>query len=134
MTELAKGRLRSKLPRLEQALTGLVRDHYRQWLTLPLASIDFLAALLDTLSVAMTHRLTDLGAGGPPAIQMETPGTAGSMAALGTPPHPLTCARALTILDTIPGVDQHRGSGWYPIAASTWGALRPRTDCRPGAG
>jgi hypothetical protein len=42
MAELAKGRLRSKIPLLEQALTGLVHDHHRQLLAMPMAHIDFL--------------------------------------------------------------------------------------------
>jgi hypothetical protein len=41
MAALAKGRMRSKLPLLEQALTGRVRDHHRCLLTMQLAHIDF---------------------------------------------------------------------------------------------
>jgi transposase len=40
MAELAKGRLRSKLPLLEQALTGLVRDHHRRLLVIQLAHVE----------------------------------------------------------------------------------------------
>ena len=49
MAALAKRRMRSKLPALEQALTGRVRDHHRHLLTLPCVPIrphpvhDFLA-------------------------------------------------------------------------------------------
>ena len=42
MAELAHGRMRSQIPLLEQALTGLVRDHHRCMLALQLAQIDFL--------------------------------------------------------------------------------------------
>ena len=42
LAELAKGRLRSKLSDLEQALTGIVRDHHRFMLAQHLAQIDFL--------------------------------------------------------------------------------------------
>ena len=38
---LAKRRMRSKLPLLEQALTGIVRNHHRQLLAVQLAHIDF---------------------------------------------------------------------------------------------
>ncbi len=34
MAELAKGRMRTKLPLLEQALTGVVRDHHRRLLAI----------------------------------------------------------------------------------------------------
>ena len=37
MAELAHRRMRSKIPLLEQALTGLVQDHHRQLLALQLA-------------------------------------------------------------------------------------------------
>ena len=37
MAALAKGRLRAKLPVLEQALTGLVRDHHRRLLAMQVA-------------------------------------------------------------------------------------------------
>jgi transposase len=66
MAELANGRLRSKLPLLEQALTGLVRHHHRQLRALQLAPIDFLVEQLDTLSAESTHLLTDLSAVPPP--------------------------------------------------------------------
>jgi transposase len=41
-TELAKERLRRTIPLLEQALTGIVRDHHRRLLTIQLTPIDFL--------------------------------------------------------------------------------------------
>jgi hypothetical protein len=34
MATLAKRRMRSTIPMLEQALTGTVRDHHRRWLAL----------------------------------------------------------------------------------------------------
>ena len=117
MAELAKGRLRSKIPLLEQALTGLVRDHHRQLLTLQLAPIDFLDEQIDILSGEMTPRLTDLGASVPPATPVATAGTAGSTADPGMSPPPMTFARAVTILDTILGVDQRGGE----LLVSEWG-------------
>jgi transposase len=143
MAELAKGRLRSKMPRLEQALTGLVRDHHRQLLTLQLAHIDFLDEQIDTLNVEMMRRLTALGPGAPLATPGETTGTTGSMADTATPPPPMTFARAVTLLDTIPGVDQRGGEllvaewsidmGRFETAArlSTWSGAATRV---PGSG
>jgi len=69
--ELAHGRMRSQIPLLGQALTGLVRDHHRQLLALQLAHIDVLDEQLDTLSGEMTGRLTDLGAGQPHRRQVK---------------------------------------------------------------
>jgi len=42
MAALAKRRMRSKIPALEQALTGTVRAHHRRLLAMPLRHIDFL--------------------------------------------------------------------------------------------
>src|SRR5437764_8005041 len=53
LAELAKRRMRRKSPLLEQALTGLVRDHHRRLLAMQLAHIDFLDEQIDTLSTAI---------------------------------------------------------------------------------
>jgi transposase len=106
MAELAHGRMRSKIPLLEQALTGLVRDHHRQLLALQLAPIDFLDEQLDTLSDEITCRLTDLGAGHPPVAPVETAGPAECGADPGSASAPMTFPQAVSVLDTIPGVNQ----------------------------
>ena len=77
MAALAKGRLRSKMPVLEQALTGLVRDHHRRLLALQVAPIDFLDEPLEALRTAMTHLLTDLSAA-PTPPSPAAPGGAGA--------------------------------------------------------
>lgn len=59
MAELAKGRLRRTIPLLEQALTGLVRDHHRRLLTIQLTPIDFLDEQIDALSPKITRTLMD---------------------------------------------------------------------------
>src|SRR5262249_56040868 len=43
MAELARGRLRSKIPVLAQALTGVVREHHPPFLPLHVPPADFLA-------------------------------------------------------------------------------------------
>jgi transposase len=60
MAELAKRRMRSKIPLLEQALTGLVRDHHRQLPAMQLAHIDFLDEQIEALSAEIMHRLAAL--------------------------------------------------------------------------
>ena len=64
---LAKGRLRRKSPLLEQALTGLVRDHPRRVLTIQLAHLDFLDEPSEALSAEMARSPTELSGGQPPA-------------------------------------------------------------------
>ena len=79
MAELAKGRMRAKLPLLEQALTGLMRDHHRRRLTLQLAHIDFLDEQIDTLSLEITRGLGEVPAEARPSPNLaRTMGEEGS--------------------------------------------------------
>jgi transposase len=117
MAEWAQGRMRSQIPVLEQALTGLVRAHHRQLLALQLAHIDFLDEQIDILSVAMTRCLIDLGTGEPPAVPMAAAGPADGAVAPDQSPPPLTFTQAVHVLDTIPGVNQ-RGA---ELLVAEWG-------------
>jgi transposase len=117
MAELAKGRLRSKVPLLEQALTGLVRDHHRQLLALQLAHIDFLDEQLDTLGAEIIRRVTNLSGDEPPITPPGAPDETGSATEPGTSGAPMTFAGAITVLDTIPGVDQRGGE----MLVAEWG-------------
>src|SRR5215468_6865163 len=65
MAELAKRRMRSKIPLLEQALTGIVHDHHRQLLAMQLARIDFLDELIEALNRAIEGSLHALSADAP---------------------------------------------------------------------
>jgi len=57
LADLAQGRLREKLPQLEQALTGLVSAHQRFLLAQQLAHIDFLDATIERVSTEIAERL-----------------------------------------------------------------------------
>jgi len=108
MAELAKRRLRRKRPRLEQALTGLVRDHHRQLRAMPWAHLDFLAEPIEALAAEMTRRLALLSGDDFPGVPPEPTGKTGGI----TPDMagaPMTFARALTLLATIPGVNPRGG-------------------------
>jgi transposase len=120
MAELAKGRMRTKLPLLEQALTGLMRDHHRRLLTLQLAHIDFLDEQIDTLSADITRGLGELEAEAPPPLPGDLAGATGEMGSAGNreaPLLPMPFAQAIAVLDTIPGVDQ-RGA---ELLVAEWG-------------
>jgi transposase len=54
LAELARGRLRAKLPALRQALEGRVTDQHRMLLRHILAHLDFLEAQLEELTVEIT--------------------------------------------------------------------------------
>jgi transposase len=112
MAALAKGRLRSKLPLLEQALRGLVRDHHRRLLALQLAHIDFLDEQIEALSTEITRCLTDLSAEDAPAQPAAPTEVVESQPELSPPGTPLTFTRAIALLDTIPGIDRRGAERW----------------------
>jgi transposase len=118
MAERAKGRMRTKHPVLEQALTGLMRDHYRRLLTRHLAHIDFLDEQSDVLSGEITRNLEALAAATPaapdPTARMAE---AASPGAGEIPDPPLRFAQAVAVLDTSPGVDR-RGA---ELLVAEWG-------------
>jgi transposase len=105
MAALAKRRMRSKMPALEQALTGRVRDHHRHLLTLQLRRIDFLETQIEALNSAMASCMTTLSQ---EAVADTTPSspTPADVPPPAEPLPPLTFTRAVALLDTIPGVNQ----------------------------
>jgi transposase len=105
MAELARGRMRSKIPVLAQALTGIVRDHHRLLLATQLAHLDVLDEQIEALSQAIVERMQALEPPAPPVTPPDR-AEAARPASTATPPAPMTFARAIELLDTIPGVDQ----------------------------
>jgi transposase len=57
LAELAKGRLRKKIPQLKQALTGRVREHHRFMLSEQLSHIDYLDEAMERLNQEVDERL-----------------------------------------------------------------------------
>jgi transposase len=57
LAQLARGRLREKLPQLEQALAGQFGTHHRFLLAQQLAHIDFLDASLERVSTEIAERV-----------------------------------------------------------------------------
>lgn len=143
MAALARGRMRSKIPALEQALTGVVRDHHRLLLATQLAHMDFLDEPIEALSRAIIARRQALD---PPSPPMAPTGPVGgaSPTSAAAPPAPLTFAQAIELLDTIPGVDQRgaelrvaaRGIDMarFGTAArlAAWSGVAPGNDERAG--
>jgi transposase len=105
MAMLAKRRMRSKIPLLEQALTGAVRDHHRQLLRMQLQHIDFLDAQIEALNSAIDRCMTTLSQEAVVATISPVPAIAATPSAPAPFP-PLTFTRAVELLDTIPGVNQ----------------------------
>jgi transposase len=125
MAEVAQGRVRSKLPLLEQALTGLGRAHHRQFLARPLAHIDFLDEQIETLRADITPLRSEIRATPPtppPAASVGATSAVGRVAEPASPLPPLTCARAVTVRDTMPGVNQRGGER----LVAAWGIAMAR--------
>jgi transposase len=99
MAGLAKGRMREKIPQLEQALTGRFGAHQRFLVARQLAHIDSLDELIAEVSAEIAARLhaADDAAAVPPDV-------AGGGPAEDPPARPF--ADAVERLDTIPGVGQ----------------------------
>lgn len=101
MADLARGRMRSKIPELEKALTGLVGPHHRFLLTKQLAHIDFLDEQIDDMGAEIARWFETQS-----QQQSGGEGGIGSSDASDTPETPLTWEEAVRLLDTIPGVNR----------------------------
>jgi transposase len=111
MADLARGRLRNKIPELQKALTGLVESHHRFLLAQQLAHIDFLDEEIEALSAEIGRQLEAMSGPSSPA----EPG-AGANATEGAPDsaepeEPLTWNEAVALLDTVPGIDERAAEG-----------------------
>jgi transposase len=89
-------------PALEQALTGTVRDHPCRLLAMQWRHIDFLEQIA-ALNSAMAQCVTTLGQEAAVSPAPLAPTTIDVLTPAKSPP-PLTCTRAVELLDTIPGV------------------------------
>jgi len=106
MAELARGRMRNKIPELEKALTGLVGPHHRFLLAKQLAHIDFLDEQINDIGgeiarwfETQSQRPGEGGNGN--GSESDTPETPAS-----EEESPLTWEEAVALLDTIPGVNR----------------------------
>jgi len=106
MAELARGRLRNKLPELEKALTGLVEAHHRFLLSKQLAHIDFLDEQVEDISAEIARRIEAMGQpSAPPAsgvVQNGSPQASDFDQADSF----LTWSQAVALLDSIPGINR----------------------------
>ena len=137
MADLARGRMRNKIPELEKALTGLVNPHHRFLLTKQLTHIDFLDEQIDDIGGEITRwfetqsqRPGEVGNGS--GSESDTPETAPSEEEA-----PLTWEEAVALLDTIPGVNRKTAEdmlaemgldmGQYPTDKhlASWAGLAP---------
>jgi len=106
MADLARGRMRNKIPELEKALTGIVQDHHRFVLAQQLDHIDYLDGKIETISAQIGKQLESMS--WPDALSqpgVSQGGEEGPRAA-DESELPLAWDAAVALLDTIPGVDR----------------------------
>jgi transposase len=108
LSELARGRLRSKRTELQAALAGYLRPHHRFLITSHLTHLDFLEEQIALFDVQITQHIAQT-----PQPQPTPPTPPPQHQLIQAPPlnpdagnPPLSWEKALTLLDTIPGVGQ----------------------------
>jgi transposase len=106
MADLARGRMRNKIPELEKALTGLVQPHHRFVLAQQLDHIDFLDEKIETLSIRIGQQLESMSWPDGPAEPDASKDTQEGAQVADESELPLTWDTAVALLDTIPGVNR----------------------------
>ncbi|UCC89153.1 MAG: IS110 family transposase [Anaerolineales bacterium] len=102
MAQLARGRMRTKREALTKALTGHVTEHHRFLLKQHLIHADFLDAQIAQFSRQIETQIDTMSQ--MPEYMVAVPN--GDAAEPGEQQEPLTYARAIELLDTIPGIDR----------------------------
>jgi hypothetical protein len=131
MVNLARGRMRNKIPELEKALTGLVGPHHRFLLAKQLAHIDFLDEMVDDIGAEIARWFETQS-----QQQSRAEGGIGGSDASNTPETPcsdaetpLTWEEAVALLGTIPGVNRKTAEDMLAeisILTSAWHMLTYR--------
>jgi transposase len=102
LADLARGRLRSKIPQLEKALTGLVGSHHRFLLSKQLTHIEFLDEQIVDIEAEIARQVEGMPPLSPPPTRSEDSPAASS----DQLENELTWKTAVELLDSIPGVNE----------------------------
>ena len=101
-----RGQMRSKIPELEKALTGIVQPHHRFVLAQQLDHIDFLDEKVETLSLRIEQQLETMNWPDEPSPPDAGEGAEEGTAVADESELPVTWNAAVALLDTIPGVNR----------------------------
>jgi transposase len=105
LAELAKGRLRLKMKELQGALVGVVEPHHRFILAQQLGHIDFLDEQIEAMSAEIGQQLERMSQP-PNADGSASPDEPSQLDSSRPDQSPLSWTEAITLLDTMPGVDE----------------------------
>jgi len=135
MAELAKGRMRNKIPELEKALTGMVQRHQQFLLSKQLGHIDFLDEQIGEIEGEIGRQLMEMSMPAEPPARGS--GKRPSEAEAQARKHHNDWMTAVALLDTIPGINRDAAQAilaeigidmtQYPTAGhlSRWGGVAP---------
>ena len=104
MAELAKGRLRNKIPELEKALTGIVNDHHRFLLGQQLGHIDYLDEQVERIGSEISKRMEEMAQ--PPEPPAANKALSESEQAEADAKKVPSWTQAVELLDSVPGINQ----------------------------
>jgi len=105
LANLAKGRLRNKLPALEKALVGRMTSHHRFLLKRHLMHIDFLDEEITLLSQEIARRIELMSQSSDSEPPVEQKGDRHAQDGEDAN-HPLTWNQAVELLTTMPGIER----------------------------
>jgi transposase len=137
MADLARRTMRSKIPELEKALTGIVEPHHCFLLAKQLAHFDFLDEQIEGISDEIGRQMEAMSDRSSPAGPDTAAKAESESQARGEVGTPLTWNEAIALLDTIPGVDRRAADvmpaemgldmGQFPTDKhlATWAGLAP---------
>ena len=113
LAELARGRMKSKRAELEQALVGTLKPHHRFMLTEHLLLIDTLEEAISRATQEIETRmgLPDPDETPPAPSETEALHGEGTLLEKANTALPLTWTEAVTLLDTIPGINARAAQG-----------------------
>lgn len=106
MADLARGRMRNKIPELEKALTGIVQEHHRFVLAQQLDHIDYLDEKIEAISAEIGKQLERMSWPDEPSQPGADEGSEEGAQSTDASELPLTWNDAVALLDMIPGVDR----------------------------
>jgi transposase len=107
MANLARARLRTKIPELEKALTGCVEPHHRFLLAQQLEHIDYLDEKIEELNKEIEYQLAEMSNSPADGAEPGAVADKGQDSSIrGEKKEPLTWNKAVALLDTVPGINQ----------------------------
>lgn len=140
LAEMARGRLRQKMPELRKALAGNLRDHHRFMLQMLLGHLLHLEGQIESLSGRIEQVMKPTAEAASPPVEPPPAGpepTRDGPTSEAQPLEPMSMEAAVELLDTVPGIDKRMAQNIvaeigtemkrFPTSAhlASWAGLSP---------